>query len=274
MADNTTITPGTGLTVATDDVTGVHYQRIKLDAGGDGVAVPLVAGAQVAAASLPVVIASDDARIGILTETAPATDTASSGLNGRLQRIAQRLTSLIALLPGFGTAGTPSANVVSVQGVANGRAAPISLPTLVSVSATPTLDTAAYASGDCLHTTVIEFANAVAAAGGCGFVESMIVVDAAIQSQVLELWLFNDTVTPATVNTAHSISDADAAKCVGVVTSGVYYASALNSVSVAKGVNLSIKLTGTSLFGILVTRGTPTYAADSLTVTLLISPVG
>lgn len=37
--------------------------------------------------------------IGILTETAPTTDTASSGLNGRLQRIAQRLTSLIALLP-------------------------------------------------------------------------------------------------------------------------------------------------------------------------------
>lgn len=37
--------------------------------------------------------------IGSLTETAPATDTASSGLNGRLQRIAQNVTSLIALLP-------------------------------------------------------------------------------------------------------------------------------------------------------------------------------
>ena len=38
-------------------------------------------------------------RLGDLTEVAPATDTASSGLNGRLQRIAQRLTSLIALFP-------------------------------------------------------------------------------------------------------------------------------------------------------------------------------
>lgn len=38
-------------------------------------------------------------QLGGLTETAPASDTASSGLNGRLQRIAQRLTSLIALLP-------------------------------------------------------------------------------------------------------------------------------------------------------------------------------
>jgi len=37
--------------------------------------------------------------IGAVNEAAPGTDTASSGLNGRLQRIAQRLTSLIALLP-------------------------------------------------------------------------------------------------------------------------------------------------------------------------------
>lgn len=40
-----------------------------------------------------------DTKTGSLTETAPATDTASSGLNGRLQRIAQRLSSLISLFP-------------------------------------------------------------------------------------------------------------------------------------------------------------------------------
>lgn len=38
-------------------------------------------------------------RLGDVTETAPASDTASSGLNGRLQRIAQRITSLIGLFP-------------------------------------------------------------------------------------------------------------------------------------------------------------------------------
>lgn len=37
--------------------------------------------------------------IGDVAETAPATDIASSGLNGRLQRIAQRITSLINLFP-------------------------------------------------------------------------------------------------------------------------------------------------------------------------------
>jgi hypothetical protein len=45
--------------------------------------------------------------IGSLTEPSPTTDTASSGLNGRLQRIAQRLASLIALVP---TALTASGN--------------------------------------------------------------------------------------------------------------------------------------------------------------------
>lgn len=39
-----------------------------------------------------------DTKTGSLTETAPGTDTASSGLNGRLQRIAQRITSLITAL--------------------------------------------------------------------------------------------------------------------------------------------------------------------------------
>lgn len=57
----------------------------------------------------------DPALLGAVTETAPATDTASSGLNGRLQRVAQRLTSLIALIPGFGTALAPSVNVATVQ---------------------------------------------------------------------------------------------------------------------------------------------------------------
>jgi hypothetical protein len=43
--------------------------------------------------------ATEITALGGVTEAAPATDTASSGLNGRLQRIAQRITSLIALLP-------------------------------------------------------------------------------------------------------------------------------------------------------------------------------
>lgn len=62
--------------------------------------LPAGLGSAAAAASLAVTASTEDvARTGIITETAPATDTASSGLNGRLQRIAQRVTSLIALIP-------------------------------------------------------------------------------------------------------------------------------------------------------------------------------
>ena len=57
--------------------------------------------------------------IGAVNETAPGTDTASSGLNGRLQRIAQRLTSILAKLPALGTAGTASSDVITVQGIAS-----------------------------------------------------------------------------------------------------------------------------------------------------------
>jgi len=61
----------------------------------------------ISAASLPLptgaatqtTLAQIDTDLGALTETAPGTDTASSGVNGRLQRIAQRITSLIAQIP-------------------------------------------------------------------------------------------------------------------------------------------------------------------------------
>lgn len=56
-------------------------------------------GATTSANSLPSSIATDDVMIGSRTETAPASDTASSGLNGRLQRVAQNITSLISKLP-------------------------------------------------------------------------------------------------------------------------------------------------------------------------------
>lgn len=60
MADNVGYTPGVGATVAADDVGGVLYQRIKLDAGADGASTPIVAGRQPAASSIPVVLSDED----------------------------------------------------------------------------------------------------------------------------------------------------------------------------------------------------------------------
>ena len=41
MADNTTYTEGSGITIATDDIGGVHHQRIKMEQGSDGTAADI-----------------------------------------------------------------------------------------------------------------------------------------------------------------------------------------------------------------------------------------
>lgn len=73
--------------------------RVPVD--GSGVTQPISAAALPlpSGAATDTVATANGVLIGAVNETAPGTDTASSGLNGRLQRIAQRLTSLIALIP-------------------------------------------------------------------------------------------------------------------------------------------------------------------------------
>lgn len=58
--------------------------------------------------------------IGAVDETAPTTDTASSGLNGRLQRIAQRLSTLITNLGTPFQAGGSIGNTTFASTVADG----------------------------------------------------------------------------------------------------------------------------------------------------------
>lgn len=84
----------------------------------DAASLPLPTGAATETTLATLLSTSDfDTKAGALTETAPATDTASSGLNGRLQRLAQRLTSLIALLPSALT-GSGNLKVAVVESTA------------------------------------------------------------------------------------------------------------------------------------------------------------
>lgn len=79
MADNTAITPGAGATIRTDDVGGIQYQVVKLDGGGDGLTVPIVAGQGTMAASLPVVIASDQAAVQVGANGVSVSGSATTG---------------------------------------------------------------------------------------------------------------------------------------------------------------------------------------------------
>jgi hypothetical protein len=66
MADGVEVTEGTGTVIATDDVSSVHYQVIKLGLGADGAIDTLVdSGQQAMAASIPVVIASDQTALTV-----------------------------------------------------------------------------------------------------------------------------------------------------------------------------------------------------------------
>lgn len=84
--------------------------------------------------------------IGPVLETAPASDTASSGLNGRLQRIAQRITSLIALLPAALGQGTMAQSLRVV--LASDQSTIV-----VSATATTNLDTNLGAKADAVAST-------------------------------------------------------------------------------------------------------------------------
>lgn len=229
------ITPGAGKNIATDLVGTDEYQRIKLDMGTAGATNPVTAAVDVAAGAADPLFASGAVHDAALSALTPAD-------------------------------GDYTFLRVDGQGALWTRR-----PPLVVVSATPTLDTVIYASGDSLHTAVLEFASAVRVSGGSGVVDKLVVVDKDLQSAAGELWLFSASVTPAAANAAHSISDADADLCVGVIPFGPYYASALNSVSVAKDVRLPFTVAATTLFGILVTRGTPTHTASGLVVSLQIT---
>lgn len=144
MVDNIDVTPGVGRSVAADDVGGVLFQRVKLGIGADGVAVDLAFGQGAKVASLPVTIASDDdlqGKLGALTETGPATDSASSGLNGRLQRVAGRLTTLIGRTSA--RAGTPFRLPSAVAGT-NATVVKASASTLRKIIGTSTRASTCY----------------------------------------------------------------------------------------------------------------------------------
>lgn len=92
MADNIAISAGTGTTVATDDIGGTHYQRVKLSLGADGTANDASAGAgAVGTGTQRVTLASDDPAVTslALASTAAKQDTA----NGYLSTIATAAAS-------------------------------------------------------------------------------------------------------------------------------------------------------------------------------------
>lgn len=142
----------------------------------------------------------------------------------------------------------------------------------------------AYANGD-LVGEKLTFANAVPASGGSCYLRGVIIRDQAANSaganSTYDLVLFNSdpSGTTFTDNSPLDIADADIGKILTVVRlsggAGLdYFPFVDNVLNVAASDQLGdllIASGGTSLFGGIITRGTPTYAAiTDVFVTLLL----
>lgn len=136
-----------------------------------------------------------------------------------------------------------------------------------TIIANPTVTVGAYAAGDCVG-GVLEFADAARTAGIGGVVKNMTLVDDNGQDAAMELWLFDQTFTSPGDNAAWVATEAELHNLVAILNSvdGSWFATGTPSVNEVE-VSQQYTCVGTSLFGQLVTRGTPTFAAtDDISV--------
>ena len=131
----------------------------------------------------------------------------------------------------------------------------------------PTITAGAYSANDAVG-GLLTFENAALVSGAGGFVTDMQIIDDAGQDAELELWLFDQTFTAMADNAAWAPSEADLENLIAIITTADGAWCAAGTPSVARVECLQrYELAATSLFGQLVTRGTPTYAAtDDITV--------
>jgi hypothetical protein len=165
------------------------------------------------------------ASIGALTETAPATDTASSGLNGRMQRIAQRLTSLIALIPAALGQGT-MAQSLRVVLASDQTPSPVTWPVTVTSTMARATGTTQYTANDVWSDSAsaptaggYTITGAGRASGGAGRITDVAIISSNDPATPLqgELWIFDSAPTAVNDNLAFALSDADALKLVTVI---------------------------------------------------------
>ena len=162
--------------------------------------------------------------------------------------------------------GTTSGTQKVLRVDSNGRLDNLSVRSIVSV--TPTVSNAvAYTANDQVG-GVQTIASAVRTGVGTAILESITVIDKTVQSAALEIFFFNATPTMVGAdNDAFDILDANVGGCLGyVAVAAADYKAIAASSSVATVRNIQLQLapaSGTSLFAVVKTTGTPTYDSTS-----------
>jgi hypothetical protein len=177
----------------------------------------------------------------------------------------------------FGLVTPPSANVTSIV---NNATTNSTTQTTSGISGNvggytaliryaPTVQAAMYSAGNCVG-GLITFANALRIANGTGILESLTLSDTSNQAAAMTFMLFNVNPTGAS---GFAASDKSAftygnalLNLIAQVNIGASDYTVINTTAVAIKSGLGIALrgaAGTSLYGVLVTTGTPTWATTS-----------
>lgn len=140
---------------------------------------------------------------------------------------------------------------------------------LIRSQQTPTINTSAYTAGDELGTLITITGAARYTAGG-GFVRSITVLDKTqAQRSAIDVLFFTDTISVAGNNNPFLPSDADMLKFLGIVpvATGDYNTAwagtPTNSAATKLSADFPYVCAATSLYALLVVRGTPTYTSTS-----------
>ena len=135
-----------------------------------------------------------------------------------------------------------------------------------TASATPTLDTGAYADGDLMggKLTLTDLLGSTFT----GVIETIVLRDLAKQSLVCDVVFFNSnpTNTTFTDQAAFDVHDTDIDKIAGVVNLATASYRAFNDSSIVCAFNVGLHIVADSddVYCCLVTRGAPTYGASDL----------
>lgn len=219
MADNVAITAGVGTSVATDDVSGNHYQRMKISNGEADSAVHL----------------------GVYAEDEASAD----GDTGLLALAVRKDTPA-------NTSGTDGDYEVLQMSAGKLWTAPLGFPVSVSTDITRPADTTAYAANDALSNSTsaptsggFTLSSICRKSGGSVLITDVIVTTSNDAATLLqgEVWIFNQSVTNINDNTAFAVSDSEIKTCVAKVpfaledagNNGFYHSQNLSILAKASG---------------------------------------
>lgn len=218
------------------------------------------------------------APIGAVGETAPASDTASSGLNGRLQRIAQRLTSLIALLPtslGQKTSANSFAVVVASDNVLQIATSPDRVSVINIPGGTIAASAVTYSAGDLIGSKID--LSSIFGGRDAGIIDSITIITRGMTTNGgMSLILFNadPSSTTFTDDVAFSIDSTDITKVIYTI---LIPSADFSATSTEKIVSISVDaiISTSTLYAAIVAQGNTTWPAisDGLSLSVAMSVI-